>query len=137
MMKVMRIAVIVMMIPVTTMLFAARLGAQSNSSSTANVADPASSGSSSNDAPASAQVTPAANFTRHYLWTEEFDGSANSEGQVMSIDSSVGYVFSRHFGVDAGIPIYFVRGTSTTSTGTTTTSNNGLGDAYLQLRFEF
>jgi len=138
MMKAMRIAVIVMMIPVTTMLFAARLGAQSNSSSTANVADPASSGSSSNDAPASAQVTPAANFNRHYLWTEEFDGSANSEGQVMSIDSSVGYVFSRHFGVDAGIPIYFVRGTSTTSTGgTTTTSNNGLGDAYLQLRLAF
>ena len=126
----MRIAVIVTMIPVATMLLAARLGAQSNSSSM--------SSSASNNAPASAQVTPAANFERHYLWTEEFDGSTNSEGQVMSIDSSVGYVFSRHFGVDAGIPIYFVRGTSTTSTGgTTTTSNDGLGDAYLQLRFEF
>src|SRR5579859_1908022 len=129
MIKAMRLAVIVMTIPVATLVLAARLGAQSNSSST--------SSSASNNGPASAQLTPAANFERHYLWTEEFDGSTNSEGQVMSIDSSVGYVFSRHFGVDAGIPIYFVRGTSTTSTGTTTTSNNGLGDAYLQLRFEF
>ncbi|HVA72072.1 MAG TPA: hypothetical protein VNF02_03095 [Candidatus Limnocylindrales bacterium] len=126
------------MIRAATMLFAARLGAQSNSSSTANVADPASSGPSSSAAPASAQVTPAANFKGHFLWTEEFDGSTNSEGQVMSVDSSVGYVFSRHFGVDAGIPVYFIRGTSTTSTGgTTTTSNNGLGDAYLQLRLAF
>jgi len=130
MIRAMRIAVIVMTIPVATMLLAARLGAQSNPSS--------NSSSASNNAPVSAQVTPAANFTGHYLWTEEFDGSTNSEGQVMSIDSSVGYVFSRHFGVDAGIPIYFVRGTSTTSTGgTTTTSNNGIGDAYLQLRFAF
>lgn len=130
MMKATRIALVVMTIPAATMLLAARLGAQSSPSST--------SSSASNNAPASAQVTPAANFTGHYLWTEEFDGSTNSEGQVMSIDSSVGYVFSRHFGVDAGIPVYFVRGTSTTSTGgTTTTSNNGLGDAYLQLRLAF
>jgi len=137
MMKARHIAVI-LMIPVATMLLAARLGAQSTSSSTANVADPASSGPSSSAAPASAQVTPAANFKGHFLWTEEFDGSTNSEGQVMSIDSSVGYVFSPHFGVDAGIPVYFIRGTSTTSTGgTTTTSNNGLGDAYLQLRLAF
>jgi hypothetical protein len=74
----------------------------------------------------------------HYLWTEEFSGSTNSQGQVMSLDSTVGYVFSNHFGVDAGIPIYFVRGTATTSAGgSTSTSNAGLGDAYLQLRFAF
>jgi hypothetical protein len=56
----------------------------------------------------------------------------------MSLDSTVGYVFSKHFGVNTGVPIYFVHGTSTTATGgTTTTSNAGLGDAYLQLRFAF
>src|SRR5579864_8437109 len=117
MMKATRIAVIFMMTPVATMLLAAPLRAQSNPGSP--------SSSASNGASASAQVTPAGNFAHHYLWTEEFDGSTNSEGQVMSLDSTVGYVFSRHFGVNAGIPVYFVRGTSTTSTGgTTTTSNN-------------
>jgi hypothetical protein len=34
----------------------------------------------------------------------------NVEGQLMSRDSSVGYLFSQHFGLDAGIQIYFVRG---------------------------
>ncbi|HEV2615154.1 MAG TPA: hypothetical protein VGU63_00945, partial [Candidatus Acidoferrales bacterium] len=73
-------------------------------------------------ASSSAQVKPAADFPGHYLWTEQFDGSINSEGHVMELDSTVGYVFSRHFGVDGGIPVYFVRDNSTTSTGGMTTT---------------
>jgi len=50
----------------------------------------------------------------------------------------VGYVFTRHFGVDAGIPVFFVRGSSTNALGqTTNTSENGIGDAYLQVRLAF
>jgi hypothetical protein len=86
----------------------------------------------------SGEVVPAGNSGNQCLWTEQYSGSANSQGSVMSLDSTVGYVFSSHIGIDAGIPIYFVHGTFTSSTGgTTNTSNVGLGDAYLQLRFAF
>jgi hypothetical protein len=80
----------------------------------------------------------ALNFTPEYFWTEEFIGSTNSQGQVMSLDSTVGYLISRHVGVDGGMPVYFVNGTTTSSTGVTTNmSNDGIGDAYLQLRLAF
>src|SRR5215469_69906 len=76
-------------------------------------------------------------FLNHsFFWTEQFNGSRNSEGEVMSVDSSVGWSFSQHFGVDAGVPIYFVRGTSTSPTSPTT-STKGFGDAYFQGRFSF
>ncbi len=88
----------------------------------------------SNASPHSADTISAGNFD-HYLWTEEFSGSTNSEGQVFELDSTAGYLFSDHFTIDAGVPVYFVHASYTNSTGgTTTTSNNGLGDAYLQLR---
>ncbi|HLW81438.1 MAG TPA: hypothetical protein VKS20_05300 [Candidatus Acidoferrales bacterium] len=112
-------------------ILAPGLFAQSRGSSAATNAE-SSAASSDGQAPA------AANFKGRYLWTEEFDGSTNEDGQVMELDSTVGYVFSRHFGVDAGIPIFFVRGSSTNPLGATTnTSQNGLGDAYLQLRLAF
>lgn len=68
-------------------------------------------------------------------WTSyvEFDGSHNSTGSVFSLTPSVGYDFSRHFGLTAGVPIYMVRG----STSTGSTDNNGLGDPYLGLLFRF
>lgn len=70
-----------------------------------------------------------------YLWTESFSGSSNSEATVTSLDSTVGYVFSPKLGVDAGIPIYFVRGNYVSSTGATqNTSANGFGDFYTQVR---
>jgi hypothetical protein len=86
----------------------------------------------------SADVISTGNFTPEILWTEEFSGSTNSQGRVMSLDSTVGYVFSRNFGVDAGIPIYLVHGTTATSTGgSASVSNDGIGDAYAQLRLTF
>jgi hypothetical protein len=68
-------------------------------------------------------------------WTSylEFDGSHNSTGSVYNLTPSVGYDFSRHFGLTAGVPIYMIRGSS--STGGTDT--NGLGDPYLGLLFRF
>jgi hypothetical protein len=86
---------------------------------------------------AKSAATPAKK-QNHFLWTEEFDGSTNTEGDFMTLDSTVGRVFSPHFGIDAGIPIDFARNTVTNSTGATSTqSTSGLGDAYLQLRFAF
>ncbi|HKW89736.1 MAG TPA: hypothetical protein VJN21_13390 [Candidatus Acidoferrales bacterium] len=77
---------------------------------------------------------PTNSSTNHFLWTEELDGSANSEGNFMELDSTVGRVFTPHIGLDAGIPIDFARSQVTSGTGRT---SSGLGDAYLQLRFAF
>jgi hypothetical protein len=44
---------------------------------------------------------------------EAFDGSTNSEGQVMTLTSSVTYRFNEHFNVGVGLPIYFNRPSST------------------------
>lgn len=86
----------------------------------------------------STQAKAAQNPTNHFLWTEEFDGSTNSQGDEMTLDSTVGRVFTPHIGLDAGIPIDFARTTVTSATGTSSTSTSaGFGDAYLQLRLAF
>jgi hypothetical protein len=67
----------------------------------------------------------------------EFDGTSNAEGQVYRLNSSVGYSFTEHFGMDAGVPVYFLR-PSVSTTGTTgSASGNGLGNPYLDLRLKF
>lgn len=64
----------------------------------------------------------------------EFDGTSNAEGQFYRVNSSIGYTFSQHFGMDLGVPVYFVRPSSSVTGGT---SGNGLGNPYLDLRFKF
>ena len=49
-----------------------------------------SSAPSSNSSPS---VNPALRSEDHFTWIEQFDGSSNTEGQVMLLDSSVGYLF--------------------------------------------
>lgn len=70
---------------------------------------------------------------RGMVFYEKFQGSSNTLGQVMKMDSKVGYNFNNHVGIDAGVPFYFVRPSPTSST-TGSTSNNGLGNAYIDLR---
>src|SRR6266481_2016386 len=65
----------------------------------------------------------------------EFGGTADSDGQVYSLDSSVGYTFNQHFGVDLGLPIYFVRAASSTTGSRNYT--NGIGKQSLDLRLKF
>ena len=74
-------------------------------------------------------VQDAAGFTAY----AEFGGTSNSEGQIYELNSSVGYDFNRHFGMDVGAPIYFVRPSSSTGGSST----NGLGNPYLDLRLKF
>jgi hypothetical protein len=64
---------------------------------------------------------------------ETFQGEANSDASVLKLDSTVGYDFNKHFGVFAGVPVYFAHVASTTATGTTTTSpgGSGMGNVYL------
>ncbi len=41
-----------------------------------------------------------------------FEGTSDADGQVYAFSPSVGYNFSRHFGMDLGVPFYFVRASS-------------------------
>ncbi|HEY6971887.1 MAG TPA: hypothetical protein VJA94_21930 [Candidatus Angelobacter sp.] len=67
---------------------------------------------------------------------ENFEGTVNSTDKLMKLDSTVGYDFNKHFGVFAGLPIYFSNTSSTSTTGTTTSqSGSGLGNFYLGMAF--
>jgi hypothetical protein len=86
----------------------------------------------------SSSAIPAMRSEDHFTWIERFDGSSNTEGQVMLLDSSVGYQFGRHLLVDAGIPVYFIRANTTTASGASTTNSfTDLGDVYAQVRLSF
>jgi hypothetical protein len=85
---------------------------------------------------AAAQAAPAqsGNDDKGFTSYVQFAGTSNSDGQVYKLDPSVGYNFSGHFGMDVGIPVYFVRASSTTAG---TTSTNGIGNPYLDLRVKY
>src|SRR5438034_7143800 len=63
------------------------------------------------------------------VWTEQFAGTSNTYGQVTSLSSSAGYNFNSHAGLIGGVPVYFIHNSSTTSS-----SANGIGDAFLALQ---
>ncbi len=85
---------------------------------------------------AAAQAVPATPTQGDTGFTSyvEFDGTSNAAGQVYRLNSSVGYSFTEHFGVDVGVPIYFVRPSTSNTSGV---SGNGLGNPYLDLRLKF
>src|SRR5215475_5849670 len=68
---------------------------------------------------------------------ESFQGTINSDSRIFKLDSNLGWDFNKHFGVFAGVPVYFANvPSSTTTTGTTTTTtagttNSGLGNVYV------
>lgn len=80
--------------------------------------------------------------SRGFTFYERFQGSVNTLGVVNDLDTSIGYKFNPHFGIDGGLPIYFVHASSSTAgaagTGTTSpSSSNGIGNVYGQLRLTF
>jgi hypothetical protein len=52
----------------------------------------------------------------------------------MSLTSTTGYSFTSHFGLVAGIPVYFIRDSASTAGAT---SSNGIGDVFAGLHFSF
>jgi hypothetical protein len=64
----------------------------------------------------------------------EFGGTSNSAGQVYEIDSSAGYAFTQRFGMDFGLPIYFVNGSRSTSGST---SGSGVGNPSFDLHWKY
>lgn len=65
----------------------------------------------------------------------EFDGTTNSAGQEYVLNSNVGYSFSKHFGMDVGVPFYFATAAATSTT--TSTSGSGIGNPFVDLRWNF
>jgi hypothetical protein len=94
---------------------------------------------------AAAQNTPSTSkeidTSKGFTEIESFQGTVNSGENLFKLDSTLGWDFNKHFGVFAGVPVYFVHVPSTTTTtgGVTTrtpsSSNNGLGNVYLGLAF--
>jgi len=95
------------------------------------------SGAAQNTPSTSKEIDTSKGFTE----IESFQGTVNSGENLFKLDSTLGWDFNKHFGVFAGVPVYFVHVPSTTTTagGVTTTtpsrSNNGLGNVYLGLAF--
>ncbi len=83
-----------------------------------------------------AQAAPAqsVNDDKGFTSYVQFAGTSNSDGQVYKLDPSVGYNFSGYFGMDVGIPVYFVRASSTAAG---TTSTNGIGNPYVDVRVKY
>ena len=70
-----------------------------------------------------------------YELYETFGGSFNGQGDVLSLDTQTGYRFNPHFGLMAGIPVYFVRDSSSVTGSGSSSTNNGIGDFYLGPEF--
>jgi hypothetical protein len=65
-------------------------------------------------------------------WTETFEGSADADGIVTDLNSTFGYVFTRHFSMDTGLPVYFIHAPSSIPGAT---SSTGIGNPYVGLRY--
>ena len=93
------------------------------------------------EAQTTAKPSSSAESNSGFTEIESFQGTVNSSERLFKLDSTIGWDFNRHFGIFAGVPVYFVNVPATTiTTGTTTTripgtSNNGLGNVYLGLAF--
>src|SRR5713101_4791363 len=86
-------------------------------------------------AAAGAQSTPKPALKNDTGFTSyaAFEGTSDADGQVYSVNPSIGYNFSRHFGMDVSMPFYFVRASSSLGGS----SSNGFGNPALDLRFKF
>jgi hypothetical protein len=83
-----------------------------------------------------AQATPAGE-DHGFTFFEEFRGSTSNQGQFTILDTSVGYDFNRHVGLDLGVPYYFFRATPNLVAGEKHYWDNTLGDPYADLRLTF
>ena len=83
-----------------------------------------------------AQAMPAAEAHGFTLF-EEFRGSTSNQGQFTILDTSVGYDFNPHVGIDLGVPYYFFRATPNLVPGERHFWDNRVGDPYADLRLTF
>lgn len=67
----------------------------------------------------------------------EMGGSAGSDGHVLQLTTAAGYKFSQHVSVNAGVPFYFVGGSTTSGTTKTSYSNSGIGAPFGAMQLTF
>lgn len=86
---------------------------------------------------AAAQANPetAAKDETGFTSYVEFDGTTNSAGKEYVVNPNVGYSFTKHFGMDVGVPVYFATVAATTTTASSSAS--GVGNPTLDLRWKF
>lgn len=73
-------------------------------------------------------------------WTlgARFEGTYNSQAGVYDVGSALGYNFSHHFGIDVGVPFYFVTTPSSTQQSNPgAVSGAGIGSFFTDLRLTF
>jgi len=75
---------------------------------------------------------------RGFVLSATFEGSSSRDGQVMDLNTSSGYNFNKHFGLDLGVPFYFVRTSDTVrrQSGSSSTGS-GIGNVYADARLVF
>jgi len=99
---------------------------------------PASFAQSPIPAASGAAKDNSAGFTPGITLGAKFEGSYSSDGGVYDLGSAVGYNFSRHFGVDLGVPFYFVNTpTSVKSSNPGAASGIGVGSFFTDLRWTY
>jgi len=99
---------------------------------------PASFAQSPIPAASGAAKDNSAGFTPGITLGAKFEGSYGSDGGVYDLGSAVGYNFSRHFGVDLGVPFYFVNTpTSVKSSNPGAVSGIGVGSFFTDLRWTY
>ncbi len=77
-------------------------------------------------------------FTPGITLGAKFEGSYSSDGAVYDLGSALGYNFSRHFGIDAGVPFYFVTTpTSIKKNNPGAVSGIGVGTLFTDLRWNY
>lgn len=84
--------------------------------------------------PAGSAPAPKEDDYRGMTLNTSFDGSFDTGSKVFDWTTTTGYIFNKHFAVNAGVPFLFVRGTNATGT---TTSSNGVGDTFGQFLLSF
>jgi len=80
----------------------------------------------------------AGGFTPGWTLGTRFEGSYSGDGGVYDFGSALGYNFSRHFGIDAGVPFYFVSSPSTIKKNNPgAVSGIGVGTFFTDLRLNY
>lgn len=80
----------------------------------------------------------AGGFTPGWTLGTRFEGSYSGDGGVYDVGSALGYNFSHHFGIDAGVPLYFVSSSSTIQKNNPgAVSGIGVGTFFTDLRLNY
>ena len=81
-------------------------------------------------------VAQDASESGRFTFDAHVQGSSNSLGAVTRLDTSAGYLLTKHWSISFGVPYYLVRPSSSTQAATGTGSFNGIGNVFSALRFE-